>query len=43
MTDYIAFGNDQNDLEMLAGARTSVWVNSKAQLAHLGQRASVTC
>ncbi|WP_203640084.1 HAD-IIB family hydrolase [Levilactobacillus wangkuiensis] len=43
VTDYIAFGNDQNDLEMLAGARTIVWVNSKTQLAHLGQLASVTC
>lgn len=43
VTDYIAFGNDQNDVEMLAGAQTSIWVASKPQLAHLSTRASVTC
>ncbi|AYM03692.1 HAD family hydrolase [Levilactobacillus yiduensis] len=43
VTDYVAFGNDQNDLAMLAGAQHSVWVTSKPQLAHLSTQATVTC
>lgn len=43
VTDYVAFGNDQNDVEMLAGASTSVWVTSKPQLKHLGVRATIMC
>jgi hydroxymethylpyrimidine pyrophosphatase-like HAD family hydrolase len=44
VTDYIAFGNDQTDPALLAGARHSVWVTSKPQLAHLAPTATVvTC
>lgn len=30
--DYIAFGNDMNDVKMLSQATTSFWVNSKSAL-----------
>lgn len=32
MHDYIAFGNDMNDVKMLSQATTSFWVNSKSAL-----------
>lgn len=33
VTDYVAFGNDQNDRQLLAGARSGIWVRSKPTLA----------
>ncbi|MFC6290568.1 HAD-IIB family hydrolase [Levilactobacillus angrenensis] len=43
VADYVAFGNDRNDLTLLAGAQHSVWVNSKPHLQHLRMPAAVTC
>ncbi len=40
---YVAFGNDQNDLEMLANADTSVWVTSKPILNELGRQMDQQC
>ncbi|VDG20245.1 hypothetical protein [Lactobacillus paraplantarum] [Lactiplantibacillus mudanjiangensis] len=41
--DYVAFGNDQNDLKMLTQATTSVWINSKPKLAALGSQFDYQC
>lgn len=43
ITDYVAFGNDQNDLAMLAQAKTSVWVTSKPALCDYEQLATTVC
>jgi len=40
---YVAFGNDQNDLEMLTHADTSVWVASKPKLDKLGEMMDKQC
>lgn len=43
ITDYVAFGNDQNDLAMLSQAKTSVWVASKPALRNYEQFATTVC
>jgi len=40
---YVAFGNDQNDFEMLTHADTSVWVASKPALNEIGARMDRCC
>lgn len=40
---YVAFGNDQNDLEMLNHADVSVWVASKPVLNDLGKLMDKQC
>jgi HAD-superfamily hydrolase, subfamily IIB len=40
---YIAFGNDRNDLEMLDGAIRSIWINSKPSLKYLGDQYDIVC
>lgn len=40
---YIAFGNDRNDLEMLNNATYSVWIDSKPNLKDLGNRYNIVC
>lgn len=37
--EYVAFGNDRNDLEMLSQAKQSVWVSSKPSLNSFGEQA----
>lgn len=41
--NYVAFGNDQNDLKMLTQATTSVWVRSKPELDALGMQFDYQC
>ncbi|WP_119327310.1 HAD family hydrolase [Companilactobacillus musae] len=41
--DYVAFGNDCNDLEMLAGATRSVWINSKPDLQEFSRQMDIIC
>lgn len=36
--EYVAFGNDRNDLEMLDQAKQSVWVASKPSLSSFGEQ-----
>ncbi|WP_434431936.1 HAD-IIB family hydrolase [Lactiplantibacillus paraplantarum] len=38
ITRYVAFGNDENDRQLLQHATTSVWVQSKSALNRLGQQ-----
>lgn len=40
---YAAFGNDQNDLAMLAQAQLSIWVTSKPALVDLGRTMMIQC
>jgi len=40
---YVAFGNDQNDFDMLSHADTSVWVASKPVLNELGAQMDKQC
>lgn len=40
---YIAFGNDRNDLEMLDGAICNAWINSKPNLKYLGDQYDIVC
>lgn len=43
INDYIAFGNDRNDFEMLQAAQTSVWVASKQGLEQFGKKTDIVC
>lgn len=41
--NYIAFGNDRNDFEMLQSAQTSVWIESKKNLKSYSKNADIVC
>jgi len=43
VNEYIAFGNDRNDFELLEHAQTSVWINSKPSLKHFGEQVDLIC
>lgn len=41
--NYIAFGNDRNDFEMLQSAQTSVWIESKKNLKSYSKNVDIVC
>lgn len=43
ISDYVAFGNDRNDFELLNQAKSSIWVASKPNLSAYGEQFDSIC
>lgn len=43
ISEYVAFGNDRNDFELLNQAKRSVWVASKPNLSAYGKQFDSIC